>query len=168
MSTLLLPCDGTPNALLAVRHAVDEFRRGHVRMVHLLNVQPPFPSHVARHIHPELRADFQREQSEQALASSRQLLQAAGVPHQVHMQVGDKVQCIAGSAHRLSCDRIVVGTSRKSALVRAVVNSLTGRLLERSAVPVEVIGGTPAGALERVGVPASVGAGMALLWVGGT
>lgn len=168
MATLLLPCDGTPNALLAVRHAVDEFRRGNVRMVHLLNVQPPFRAHVARHVARDLRVEYQRERAEQALEASRHLLRSAGVPHRVHTPVGDKVQCIADAAHRLNCDRIVVGTSRKSALVRAVVNSLTSQLIERSAVPVQVIGGSPAGALERVGVPASVGAGVALLWVGGT
>lgn len=168
MATLLLPCDGTPSALLAVRHAVVEFQRGNVRMVHLLNVQPPFPVHVARHIDKALRADFQRERAAQALAGSRRLLEAAGIPHQVHTQIGDRVDCITEAARHLRCDRIVVGTTRKSALVRAVVNSLTGRLLERSPVPVEVIGGAPAGALERVGVPAGVGAGMALLWVGGT
>lgn len=168
MATLLLPCNGTPNALLAVRHSVDAFSRGDVRMIHLLNVQPPFSAYVARHINRELRADFHRERADQALAEARRLLDAAAAPYRVHTEVGDTVRCIADAARRLRCNRIVVGTSRKSALVRAVENSLTNRLLERSPVPVEVIGGAPAGALERIGIPASVGAGMALLWVGGS
>jgi len=153
MDTLLLPCDGTPNALLAVRHACDAFRRGDVRMVHLLNVQAPFSSYVARHVDRELRADYHREQAEEALAEARRLLDAAGVPCRAHSEVGDKAQC----------NRIVVATARKSALVRAVENSLTSQLLELCPVPVEVIGGAPAGALERVGIPAGVGAGAALL-----
>jgi nucleotide-binding universal stress UspA family protein len=168
MAKLLLPCDGTSNALVAVRHAVDAFRRGEVRMVHILNVQPPFSAYVARHICRRLRADFHRERADEALAEARRLLEAAGVPHHVHAEVGDKARCVADAARRLHCDRIVIGTTRKSALVRAVENSLTGQLLERSPVPIEVIGGTPAGALERVGIPAGVGAGVALLWVGGS
>lgn len=163
MDTLLLPCDGTPNALLAVRHACDAFRRGDVRMVHLLNVQAPFSSYVARHVDRELRADYHREQAEEALAEARRLLDAAGVPCRAHSEVGDKAQCIADAALRLRCHRIVVATARKSALVRAVENSLTSQLLELCPVPVEVIGGAPAGALERVGIPAGVGAGAALL-----
>lgn len=163
METLLLPCDGTPNALLAVRHAIDSFRRGDVRMVHLLNVQAPFSSYVARHVDRDLRADFHREQAEEALAEARRLLDAAGVPCRVHSEVGDKAHCIAEAAQRLGCHRIVIATTRKSALVRAVENSLTTRLLECCPVPVEVIGGAPAGALERVGIPAGVGAGAALL-----
>jgi nucleotide-binding universal stress UspA family protein len=168
MNTLLLPCDGSSNALLAVRHAVDAFRRGDVRRVHLLNVQPPFSANVARHVSRDLRADYHRESADDALAEALQLLGAAGVPHHVHKEVGDKARCIADAARRLQCDRIVIGTARKSAFVRALGNSLTGQLLERSAVPVEVIGGAPAGALERIGLPAGVGAGMALLWVGAT
>ena len=168
LDTLLLPCDGSPNALLAVRHAVESFRRGEVLMVHMVNVQPPFSAYVARHVSRELRADFHRERADEALAEARQLLEAEGVPHRVHTGVGDRARFIADAARRLHCDRIVIGTSRKSALVRAVQNSLTGQLLERCSVPVEVIGGAPAGALERVGIPAGVGAGMALLWVGGS
>lgn len=168
MTKLLLPCDGTSNALLAARHAADAFRRGEIRMVHMLNVQPPFSVYVARHVSQALRADFHRERAHQALAQARQLLAAAGVPYQVHTEVGDKARCIADAALRLQCDRIVIGTARKSALVRAVGNSLTGQLLERCSVPVEVIGGAPAGALERVGIPAGLGAGVALLWVGGS
>lgn len=168
MAKLLLPCDGTSNALVAVRHAADAFRRGQVRMVHMLNVQPPFSAYVARHVCRGLRADFHRERAEEALAEARRLLEAAGVPHHVHMEVGGKARCIADAARRLQCDRIVIGTARKSALVRALENSLTGQLLARSPVPVEVVGGTPAGALERVGIPAGVGAGVALLWVGGS
>jgi nucleotide-binding universal stress UspA family protein len=168
MATLLIPCDGSCNALLAVRHAVDAFRRGDVQTVHILNVQPPFSAYVARHVSRELRADFHRGRAEEALAEARRLLQVAGVPHQVHTEVGDKARCIPAAARRLQCDRIVIGTARKSALLRALENSLTGRLLERCPVPVEVIGGAPAGTLERVGIPAGVGAGMALLWVGGS
>lgn len=166
MATLLLPCDGTSNALLAVRHAV-EFRRGDAPMVHLLNVQPPFSAYVARHVSRELRADFHRERADEALAEARQLLEESNVPYRVHVEVGDKARCIADAARRLRCDRIVIGTARKSALLRAVENSLTNRLLERCSVPVEVIVGAPVGVLERVGIPAVVGTGMALLWVGG-
>lgn len=167
MTTLLLPCDGTPTALHAVRHAVDAYGTDGFLTVHLLNVQPPFSAHVTRYISRETCQDFQRERADAALAEARQLLDAAGVSYRVHTEVGDKARCITDAAHRLRCDRIVIGTVRKSALVRAVENSLTGQLLERCSVPVEVVVGAPATALERVGIPAGVGAGMALLWVDG-
>jgi nucleotide-binding universal stress UspA family protein len=166
MATLLLPCDGSSNALHAVRHAVDAFRRGDVRLVHLLNVQPPFSAYVARHVGRDLRANFHRERADEALAEARQLLEAAGVPHCIHIEIGDKADCIADAARRLRCARVVVGSARKSAVVRAVENSLTSRVLECCSVPVEVVVGAPASVLQRVGVPAAVGTGLALLWVG--
>lgn len=168
MATLLLPCDGTSNAMLAVRHAVGAFRHGDVLMIHLLNVQPPFSAYVARHIDRHVRADCHRERADAALAGARALLDDTGVPYRVHSAVGDRARCIVDAARRLRCERIVIGTARKSALVRAVGNSLTTQLLERCPVPVEVIVGAPAGALERVGIPAGVGAGMALLLVSGS
>lgn len=166
-TTLLLPCDGTPNALHAVRHLIQSFRRGDLLMVHLLNVQPPLSAYVTRHIDRAVIADFHRERSCKALAGAQQLLDRAGVPCRLHTEVGDKARCIADAAVRWRCDRIVIGTARKSALARAVDNSLAGQLLENSPVPVEVICGSPAGTLERVCIPAGVGAGMAWLLVGG-
>lgn len=168
MTTLLLPCDGSPSALLAVRHAIRQVRRGEAQMIHLLNVQQPFSAHIARHVSREIRLDFHRERADEALAEAVRLLEAEAVPHAVHTDVGEKARCIADTARRLRCDRIVLGTARRSALVRAVQDSLTTRLLERTTVPLEVIAGTPAGVIERVGIPASVGAGVALLWVGAT
>ncbi|WP_157264402.1 universal stress protein [Azohydromonas aeria] len=164
MANLLLPCDGSPNALRAVRHVIAEHRREPGLRVHLLNVQPAFSAYVARHVSREVRADFHRERSSVALEPARRLLAEAGVEHHVHAEVGDRVGCILAAARRLRCDRIVMGTARRSPLVRAIGQSLTGALIERADVPVEVIVGDQASALERIGIPASVGAGAALLW----
>lgn len=166
MATLLIPCDGTSNALLAVRHAVSAFQVGNVRMIHLLNVQPPLTANVKRYISRDLRDDFHRECADAALAGARLLLENAGVPYRAHVEVGDKAHCIAEAARRLRCHRIVIGTARKSALVRAVGNSLVTQLIENCSVPVEVVSGAPASLLQRVGIPASVGTGMAVLWAG--
>ncbi len=46
MTTLLLPCDGTPNALRALRHAADACRTDDFLMVHLLDVRPSFLERV--------------------------------------------------------------------------------------------------------------------------
>ena len=132
MATLLLPCDGSSNALLAVRHVVDAFRRGDVLMVHLLNVQPPFSAYVARHVSRELRADFHRERADEALARGAAVARDGRRPSPRPHRSRGPPDCIADAARRLRCDRIVVGTARKSALVRAVENSLTDRVLERA------------------------------------
>lgn len=168
MTRILVPCDGSPNALLAVQHVVDEYRENPQLEVHLLNVQAPLSRHVAGHVGREACDEFYLEQAEAALAPARRLFAAAGVPHEVHVEVGDKVVCIAQAARRLRCDRIVIGTARKSPLLRRLEPSVTLGLIERAATPVEVIGGAPASPLERYGVPTGVGAGIAALWAAAT
>lgn len=168
MPHLLLPCDGSETALLAVREAIAESRRDPELRLHLLNVQPPFPAHIGRHLSREDCADFHREQAMQALAPALRLLDESDARYTLHIETGDKAERIVAAVQRLQCDRIMVATTRKSPLVRAVENSLTSRLIERAQVPVEVIAGAPASALERVGVPAGVCAGLTLLWVAGT
>lgn len=154
MSTLLLPCDGSSHALVAVRRVIDAVREGGVHRIHLVNVQPPFSSHIAQHVDRATRMDFHRERADEALSKARELLDAAGVPYDVHTEVGDKARCIVSLAQQLRCDRIVVGTARRSGLLRAIENSLTTRLLEDSTVPVEVIAADRASVLERVGIRA--------------
>jgi nucleotide-binding universal stress UspA family protein len=166
MTAILIPCDGSANALMAVRRAFAAYRRGEASMLHLLNVQPEFSPHVMRYTSQRARRGLQRERADQALAQARALLDAQHVPYDVHMAVGDRADCILQAARRLHCDRIVIGTARASALVRAVSNSLTTQLIERSPVPVEVVAGAPAAAVVRLGVPAGIGAGMAWLWIG--
>lgn len=168
MTKLLLPCDGRANSLLAVHEAIAEFRRDPTLQIHLLNVQPPFSAHITRHVSHEARSEFHREHAQEAVAPALQLLDAAQVPCTLHIDVGDQADCIVACARRLQCDRIMVATSRKSPLVRAVENSLTSRLIERADVPVEVIAGASANLLERIGVPAGVGAGLTLLWITGS
>lgn len=166
MTTILVPCDGSENSLLGIRHVIAEIHRGGNLRLHLVNVQAPFTAHIGRHVSQEVQADFHREQAAEALAPARRLLDTEGVPYSVHVMMGDKASCICDAASRLHCDLIVIGTSRKSPLVRAVENSLTSKLIEQAQVPVEVIAGTSASTVERVGIPAGIGAGLAILWMG--
>ena len=66
-------------------------------------------------------------------------------------------------AKRLGCHHIVMGTARKNSLTRMFEASVTNRVLELTTVPVEVIAGDAISKLERYGIPAAIGAGLALL-----
>ncbi len=165
MLRVLVPSDGSANAAHGLRHAIGEFSKNRDLEIHVLNVQPPFSQHVCDFSSKSDRMDLHREQSAQALAPVRQALDEAGVPYTVHMEVGDKADCIVETARRLGCDCIVMSTGRKSSLVRMVENSITNQVIERTSVPVEVIAGEPASKLERFGIPAGLGAGLLVLWM---
>jgi len=133
--------------------------------IHVLNVQAPFSRHVCDFSNQSDRQEFHHEQAELALAPVRKVLDDADVPYTVHAEIGEKAGCIVQTARRLACDCIVMGTARKSSLVRLLENSVTSQVLEQSTVPVEVIPGEAASKLERFGIPAGVGAGILVLWM---
>jgi YjbE family integral membrane protein len=165
MLRVLIPIDGSRNALHAVRHVVNEYQRNHELEVHLLNVQRPFSRHVARFVARQDRASFHREQADKALLDARSLLDAVQVPYQTHVEVGDRAEVICDLAQRLDCHHIVLGTARKSSLTRMLEDSVTSRVLERTSVPVEMVAGEAVSKLERYGIPIGVGAAIGLLWL---
>ena len=149
MLKILVPVDGSSNSLHAVRHVVNEFRKNAALEIHLLNVQTPFSQYVSRFVSRRDRHDFHRDQAELALLPSRQMLDRFGVPYE---------------ARRLHCDHIVVGAARKSSLIRMVENSTINKVIELTTVPVKVVAGDPVSPLERYGIPAGVGTGLASLF----
>ena len=92
------------------------------------------------------------------------MLEVAGFQAQSHVIKGrDTVTAMLGLAQQLGVHRIVVGTTPKSGLVRALTHSVTARLLERAPMPVEVVmtGNSPW--YVRFGVPVGFGALIAAL-----
>jgi nucleotide-binding universal stress UspA family protein len=146
-----------------VKHVIKQFMNNTAMETHLLNVQPPFSSYIARFVSRKVLHDYHRDEAEKALRSIRQMLDGYGIPYSVHTEVGDKAKCIADTARRLRCDQTVMSTARKDSLTRFVENSVTNRVLELTSVPVEVIAGDAVSPWERYGIPAGLGALLALL-----
>lgn len=164
MTTLLLPFDGSAGARSGLRHVAAAHRRDPGLVVHVLNVQPPLSRNVAHHVGRATCRAFHEEQAATVLAAAQQALDTAGVRCSLHWEVGDRAQCIVDAARRWRCDRIVIGTTRKSLLVRLVEGSVINRVIAHTTVPVEVIAGDAPSRLERIGIPAGVGTGLTALW----
>jgi YjbE family integral membrane protein len=162
MEKILLPVDGSPNSQHAARHVLKEFMKNTSLEVHVLNVQPPFYRHVANFVSRGDRNDYHRAQGDKALLPITKMLANAGVPHSVHIEVGDKATLIPAAAQRLNCDRIVMSTARKNTFTRMIEDSTTNRVLEATAVPVEIIAGDSVSPIESYGIPAGLGAAIVL------
>ena len=57
----------------------------------------------------------------------------------------------------------IVATARKNSITRMLQDSVTNGVLEQTSVPVEIIAGDDVSTLERWGLPAGLGAAIALL-----
>jgi len=162
---VLIPVDGTPSALQAVRHVIHQFLIDRGMEVHLLHVRAPFSQHISLFVGSRNRQSYHREMAEKALQGARNLLDNHGVPHTSHIELGDTEAVIDRVAQRLDVDRIVMGTARKNTLTRVMADSVTSRVLDTVHVPVEVVTDATAPRWERIGVPAGVGAVLAALLI---
>lgn len=129
--------------------------------IHLLNVQQPFSRNVTRFVDRGAVNEAHHEASKEALQLSRRMLDEAGAAYTVHHAVGEKATLIAEVAQQLRCDYIVIGTARKSSLIRTFEDAITNKVFELTTMPVVVIAGDPASKGERYGIPAFGGAGLA-------
>ena len=163
MIKVLIPIDGSRNCQFAAKHVIKEFMNNTAMEIHLLNVQPPFSRDIARFVSGKSIHDHHREQGQKALAPIRQMLDGFSIPYSVHVEVGERAMCITDTARRLRCDHIVMSTARKNSLTRLIENSVTNRVFELTSVPVEVIAGDAVSKWERYGIPAGIGAVLALM-----
>ncbi len=162
MLKVLIPVDASRNSQFAVKQVIKEFVNNTAMEIHLLNVQPPFTRDVARYFSRKSLQDYHRDQAAKALAPAKQLLEGFGIPYSAHAEVGERAKAITATAHRLRCDYIVMSTARKNSLTRLIENSVTNRVLELTSVPVELIAGDAVSKWERYGIPAGIGAVLAL------
>ena len=97
------------------------------------------------------------------MAPARELLSRFGVPHTDHMELGQRAETITRVAQRLGVSEIVMSTARKNSLTRLLEDSVSHRVIETAPMPVQIVAGEAVSKLERYGVPAGVGAAIALL-----
>ncbi len=166
MLEVLVPVDGSANALRAVHRVIDEYQRGDALEVHLLNVQPRLSRHIARFVARRDRNAFHRERAQAAIAAAIAALDRAGVPYHSHWVVGERATEICRAARRLDVHHIVIGTARRNSVTRMLEDSVTLRVLESTPVPVEVVPGKAVSAWERWLVPLlALAIGTGVIWL---
>ncbi len=141
MHRVLVPVDGSAaserlaDALLGLR----EWYREPLE-VHLLNVQQPIASGTVKMFISRTQIeDYLREEGIKALAGARARLDAAGVPCQHHIGIGDAAEIIAAYAREKSCRQIVMSTRGLGGVAGALLGSVASGVLRLAEVPVTFI-----------------------------
>lgn len=140
MLKILVPVDGSPNALRAVAYAVSLAQNKASLHCDLLHVSQEFGmrEHAWRS-HAEL-ATIAGEEAQRALASARAALQAAGVPYSEYVVQGEAAPQIIGHATRAGCDGIVMGMRGMGFVVGPIsMGSVTSKVLHDANVPVTLV-----------------------------
>ena len=166
LTNILLPVNNQPESRAAAEHLARELRGVPGVHVHLLHVAPRLHRHIARFLQGEAKSGFVDARAAAAFQPVTRMLEMAGIRTTQHVATAlDVAGEVIATAEREKCGRIVMGATRKSVLVRTLTNSVTGRVLAASRVPVEVVGGREASLWQRIGVPAGVGLVLAALLI---
>jgi nucleotide-binding universal stress UspA family protein len=138
---ILIPIDGSENALRAVRQVLDN--RGWYREaleIHLVNVQLPVASGAVRMFIPQdqLR-EYYDDEGQKALQAAKDLLQQSGVPFHCRVGVGDPAPTIVHYCTEQGCELIAMGTRGLGALGNVLIGSIATKVIHLAHVPVLLV-----------------------------
>jgi nucleotide-binding universal stress UspA family protein len=135
---LLVPTDGSENALAATRFALKLAQEMPGSQIHLLNVQRPIKGTATAFLGSDTVRQYHEEEGQAALASGEALLREAGVPFEARIARGLAAETINAYAEEQGCDMIVMG-ARGTGMVAALLGSTADAVLADAKVPVTLI-----------------------------
>ena len=141
MNKLLVPVDGSENALRAVRHAVALAKQIGSASIHLVNVheEPLLYGEIAVYVPREKMEALQRQHSQAILARAEDIVGESGIAHTKEILVGHIAQTIAQHAKQLGCDAIVMGTRGMTSIGNLVMGSVATKVVHLTDLPVTLV-----------------------------
>ncbi len=141
MKRLLVPYDGSDNALRAVRHAIaavqDSTAPGGIELLHVLD-PTTFPTPAAAPGPDELTCAMP-EEARRLLAPARKLLDDAQVPYEVRLRQGQAGVQIAEQSRERDYHGIVMGTRGMAPLAGMMIGSVATRVVHLVDLPVTLV-----------------------------
>jgi nucleotide-binding universal stress UspA family protein len=139
--TIVVPTDGSENALRAADHAIDVAAHTGAT-VHALSVVD------ATRLGPFTPVDIEvsevksslRSQAEEATEAVVERCRSAGVDCVAAIRIGVPNESILDYSDEVGADLLVVGTHGRTGLPRAVLGSVAERVVRTSDVPVMTVG----------------------------
>ena len=141
MRKLLVPFDGSENALRALNHAISMVRQGGPASLHVVNVyeEPDFHGEVEAFMPHARFVELERRRCESRLDAAGRVLDDAGVSYAREVLVGQIAPVIAKRAEELGCEGIVMGTRGLSAMGNLVMGAVATKVVHFAHVPVTLV-----------------------------
>jgi nucleotide-binding universal stress UspA family protein len=137
---ILLAVDGSEHSDRVARHVVRMVQNCADYEILLLNVQAPIDApEVLGHMPVREVEAMQEARGGDAMASTRALLDSAGVTYEPEVAIGSVAENIVRHAAERNCDMIVMGTHGAGALKNALMGSVTTGVIHLTDRPVTVV-----------------------------
>ena len=141
MLRILVPIDGSENALRALRHVIGtrDLYREPIEL-HLLNVQHAVASGAVKmFINQEQLNGYYHDEGTKALAAARTLLDKDHIDYQHHIGVGEIAATVVGYARDKRCQQITMGSRGGGGLSGVLLGSTAIRVVQLTDVPVLLV-----------------------------
>lgn len=139
MRKILVPVDGSDPALRAAQYALKLMDGSGDAEIHLLNVQTPVPAGVYFYISTDTVNRAVQDEAEQAMRSTRALLDTSAVPYVTAVRTGAPATEIVNYAQQEGCEGIVMGTRGMGRLGALVLGSVATTVLQAAQMPVTLV-----------------------------
>jgi nucleotide-binding universal stress UspA family protein len=137
MLKLLVPVDGSDQALAAVRHAVQIARKEDGASIHLLNVQAPVAGSAATFLGKKPIRLYYEEEGKKALEAACRFLDGEKVAYEPHVAAGNAAEAIAFYASENGFDQIIM--TRRSGTLARLLGSVATDVLALAKTPVTFV-----------------------------
>ena len=136
---ILIPVDGSDNALRAVDYAAKMAIESNSLRFELLHVLEPMPlrAHAAL-AQNEINLVY-ADEAIRILLPAQRLLDLAGLSHCAHYRVGHPANEIAAQVTDKNCDAVIMGTRGLGFLGRAATGSVASQVVHLVNVPVTLV-----------------------------
>ena len=142
MLKVLLPVDGSESSIRATQKLIETigWYKEQPR-IDLLAVHLPVPRlpNMDIVVSEEMLERYYREECEEMLVPSKNVLDAAGMKYAVHTLVGPIAESIVEQAKESGSNMIYMGTRGMTAVSNMVLGSVTTRVLHLAHIPVVLI-----------------------------
>ena len=158
MLKVLVPVDGSSNALCAVRHVIKLVQDREPMDIHLLNVQPPVHGDVTAFVSKDNVEGFHLDEGKKAMKRACEILNEAGLHYTKHIYVGHAAEVIAQVAKELHCDKVIMGTHGYGTVRQLLMGSISHAAIHEidPSIPVTLVKDGYGAAVDHRARPASM------------
>ena len=138
----LVAVDGSACSSRAVEHLIRRVRAcsEHLNFeVHVLNVQMPLRRNVGMFLDASNIKEYYQEEGAKAIQPARDLLDAASVKHEFHLEVGRPAEEIARYARERGIDEVFMGTRGLGNVADVLIGSTSEAALREISVPLVLV-----------------------------